>query len=229
MSTRKGVMLNTKSLREQIYESLKKEMQDGHLVPGSYINMNLMSARLGISKTPLRDALIQLETEGFVSILPRKGIRVKKLTLKDIQESYEIIGALESFVVRSVFNKFKDSHIKKMERLNEKQYEAIASSDFEKYYKLNLDFHAVFLNLSDNAALRNVITPVKQRLYDFPRRPYLKEWESQHLREHQEFINCLKNNDVECAVSLLLDKHWAYAAHEKYFQQFYNLDGSQTD
>jgi len=222
-------MLNTKSLREQIYDSLKKEMQDGQLVPGSYINMNLVSAKLGISKTPLRDALIQLETEGFVSILPRKGIMVKKLTLKDIQESYEIIGALESFVVRSVFGKFKKSHITRMEILNKKQYDAIASSDFEKYYKLNLDFHGVFLALSDNAALKKTITPIKQRLYDFPRRPYLKEWESQHLKEHQDFIDCLKNKDVECAVSLLVDKHWAYAAHEKYFQQFYKLKGGKTD
>lgn len=222
-------MLNIKSLREQIYDFIKDELQAGKLTQGSYINMNLMSSRLGISKTPLRDALIQLETEGFVSILPRKGIMVKQLTLKDIKESYEIIGALESSVVKSVFKKINKTHIREMEALNLKQYQAIEESDFERYYRLNLDFHGVFLDLSTNASLKRIITPIKQRLYDFPRRSYLSHWESQHLEEHQAFIDCIKSGDVDCAMSILLDRHWSYHVHEKYFRQFYNLDGSRIE
>lgn len=220
-------MLNTKSLREQIYEFIKQEMQAGSLEKGSYINMNLLSSRLGISKTPLRDALIQLETEGFVSILPRKGIMVNALTLKDIKESYQIIGALEASVVRSVFEKFKSTHIHRMESLNQQQYNAINNSDFETYYRLNLEFHGVFLDLSDNDSLKKIIAPIKQRLYDFPRRSYLHTWESQHIDEHQAFIDCIKKKDVDCAADILTDKHWSYSVHEKYFEQFYDLNDNR--
>lgn len=115
-----------------------------------------------------------------------------------------------------------------MERLNQKQLDAIKTSDFEKYYRLNLDFHAVFLDLSDNDALKKIITPLKQRLYDFPRRSYLKDWEFQHLEEHQAFIDCIKNKDMDCAAAILKNKHWSYAVHEKYFKQFYKLDDRQT-
>jgi len=217
-------MLNIKSLREQIYEYLKDEMQKGKLSPGSSINMNEVSHELGISKTPLRDALIQLEAEGFVIIQPRRGVFVRKLTLREIRESYEIIGALEAAVVLSSFGKFNTTHISRMVDLNEKQRQAIEHQEFEAYYMLNLDFHKVFLDLADNDALISIITRLKQRLYDFPRRKYLKNWESQHLSEHDEFIDHVRNGNREKAASIVRDIHWSFAVHEKYFHQFYKLN-----
>ena len=62
-----------RSLREQVYQYLRTEMFNGRIIPGEYIRLNEMSERLGISKTPLRDAIIQLECERFVTILPRRG------------------------------------------------------------------------------------------------------------------------------------------------------------
>jgi DNA-binding GntR family transcriptional regulator len=218
------IMLNIKSLREQIYEYLKSEMQSGNLVPGSSINLNAISRQLKISKTPLRDALIQLEAEGFVSILPRRGVLVRKLSLHDIKESYEIIGALEASVIQSVFDQFNQKRITRMEQLNEKQMKALNKDDFENYYRLNLEFHSVFLEISDNNALDKIITPLKQRLYDFPRRSYVKDWEFQHLREHDQLIDCIKKGDREGAADIMKNVHWSFAVHEKYFRQFYKLN-----
>jgi len=217
-------MLNVKSLREQIYEYLRMEMQSGKLVPGSAINLTAISEKLGVSKTPLRDALIQLEAEGFVSILPRRGILVNKLTLQDIKEAYEIIGPLEAAVLLSVFDRFDAPAISEMSQLNARQVKAIEQDDFESYYRLNLDFHGVFLNLSDNMALKRTLTLLKQRLYDFPRRRYLKIWEYQHLSEHQQLIDCIKKGDAEGAAAMIKDVHWSFAVHEKYFKQFYKLN-----
>jgi DNA-binding GntR family transcriptional regulator len=75
-------MSNQISLREQVYHFFRQQMQSGMLAPGASINLNEISKKLAISKTPLRDALIQLETEGFVTILPRRGIIVNKLPLR---------------------------------------------------------------------------------------------------------------------------------------------------
>ena len=219
-------MLNIKSLREQIYEHLKSEMQSGNLAPGSSINLNAISRQLMISKTPLRDALIQLESEGFVSILPRRGVLVRKLTLNDIKESYEIIGALEASVVFSVFDQFTSAHITRMEQLNTKQRDALNKDNFESYYKLNLEFHGVFLELSDNNALNKIIIPLKQRLYDFPRRSYLKEWELQHLSEHDQFIGFIKKKDRKRASGIIKNVHWSFTIHEKYFRQFYEISNN---
>jgi DNA-binding GntR family transcriptional regulator len=220
-------MLNTKSLREQVYEYLRDEIQSRKILPGATINLNEISQQLGISKTPLRDAIIQLEIEGFVNILPRRGVTVKKLTLQEIRDSYDIVGALEGSVILNVFEKIKSTHISRMERINEKQIAALDNQDHDKYYKLNLDFHGVFLDLSENTTLMNVITPFKKRLYDFPRRGYIKEWELNNCQEHNQFINAIKDNNREKAASILRDVHWSYAVQEQYILRYYNnLNGN---
>jgi DNA-binding GntR family transcriptional regulator len=220
-------MLNTKSLREQVYEYLRDEIQNRNLLPGSTINLNEISQQLGISKTPLRDAIIQLEIEGFVTILPRRGVTVKKLGLHEIKHSYEIVGALEGAVILSVFDKITASHISQMETLNGEQIAALESETYDSYYKLNLDFHGVFLELSDNKTLLNIITPHKQRLYDFPRRGYIKEWEQNNCEEHHQFIELLKKKDREGAAHIMRDVHWSYSVQEKYIRQFYrNKNGN---
>jgi DNA-binding GntR family transcriptional regulator len=210
-------------LREQVYEFLRNEIQNRNLLPGSTINLNEISQQLGISKTPLRDAIIQLEIEGFVTILPRRGVTVKKLSLQEIKDYYEIVGALESSVILNEFDKFNGSHISRMEKLNAKQKAALENEDFDNYYKLNLDFHNIFNNLSENKSLMRLITPFKQRLYDFPRRGYLKEWELNNCDEHNQFIELVKEKDREGAARMMRDVHWSYAVQEKYILKFYEI------
>jgi DNA-binding GntR family transcriptional regulator len=220
-------MLNTKSLREQVYDYMRDEINTRKLLPGSALNLNDISRRLGISKTPLRDAIIQLEIEGFVTILPRRGVTVKKLTLQEIKDSYEIVGSLEGSVILSIFDKIGESHIAQMEKLNAEQLAALESKAYDEYYKLNLDFHGVFLNLSENKTLMQLITPFKQRLYDFPRRGYIKEWELRNCREHEQFIEMIKNRDRQGAAGLMRDVHWSYVVQEKYIRQYYrNANGN---
>jgi len=67
------MIINQKSLREQVYDFIREELTRGKLIPGDAINLNAISQELGISKTPLRDALLQLDTEGFVTISPVAG------------------------------------------------------------------------------------------------------------------------------------------------------------
>ncbi len=86
---------NLKSLREQVYEYLKIQLNEGKLEHGAFLNLNAISAEMGISKTPLRDALFQLEAEGFVTIYPRRGVKVNVLSLEKIRNIYQILGGLE--------------------------------------------------------------------------------------------------------------------------------------
>ncbi len=214
-------MLNTKSLREQVYEYLRDEISNRKLLPGATININEISRQLGISKTPLRDAIIQLEIEGFVTILPRRGVTVKKLTLQEIKDSYEIVGALEGSVVLNVFDRIGTSHISRLKKLNARQIEALDCKEYDRYYKLNLDFHNVFLDLSENKSLKCIVAPYKQRLYDFPRRGYIKEWELNNCKEHDQFIELIEKKDRQSAAGIIRDVHWSFKVQEKYIRRFY--------
>ena len=220
--------INQKSLREQVYDYLRGELSQGSLTPGMIIDLNVISGKLGISKTPLRDALLQLDTEGFVTISPRRGIFVNRLTLEDIRDCYEIIGALESTAILSVIDDIQPLHLAKMKILNKALQADLQQEDYASYYQRNLLFHGVFLDLSPNAPLRRIITPLKQRLYDFPRRGYLKTWELRNCRDHDQLIKALEKKDREAAVAVWRDVHWSFAKQERFIRRFYFSEGLQA-
>jgi DNA-binding GntR family transcriptional regulator len=216
-------MLNLQPLREQIYHYLRREMQEGDLLPGSHIDLNRISRELGVSKTPLRDALIQLEARGFVTILPRRGVRVNVLSLADVKNIYEILGSLETSVILDVFDRLGPDRLERMEGVNAKYRKAAVEGDYEQIYRLNLSFHDIFLELSDNIEMRGLIMPLKQRLYDFPRRAYLSEWELRNAEEHDRLMEALRKEDREAVQRIWKDTHWSYPYHEEFIRRFYAL------
>lgn len=215
--------LNLQPLRQQIYNYLRQEMQTGALLPGSNIDVNKISRELGVSKTPLRDALIRLEARGFVKIIPRRGVRVNVLTLRNIRNLYEILGALESSVIVTVFDEFDQGRLDRMACINEEYRDAISAGDSEGIYRSNLSFHGSFLDLSENGDLQELIDPLKQRLYDFPRRAYISEWELRNAQEHQQLIAFITKGDREGAAHIMRNVHWSYSYHEEFIRQFYAL------
>jgi len=217
-------MFNTISLREQVYQYLSSQIQAGELRPGTFIKLDVLSKELEVSKTPLKEAIIKLECEGFVEILPRRGILVKKLTSQEIKDLYEIVGTLESMVVLSVFDQLTKEYIAQMKECNEEMLKALENKEFDKYYRLNLKFHDYFLNLSPNMTLRSYIAPVKQRLYDFNRRNYVKAWELENIEEHRKFIRGIEDGDSEGAAKVIKDEHWGWNVHEAHAIEFHDLN-----
>jgi DNA-binding GntR family transcriptional regulator len=217
--------INVKSLKEQVYDYLRGQFQKPILRPGAVINMDATAKKLGISKTPLRDALIQLEMEGFVTISPRRGIYVNALPLSAIKEFYQVIGALESSALLASFPELGAAGIKKMDALNRLMKKAIAGGDFDLFYEKNLLFHDFFIGICANKTLARVIGNLKKRLYDFPRqRRWIKEWEERSIAEHQQIIDFLAVGDPAAAALFLRDVHWSYAVQEKYIRAYYGAD-----
>jgi DNA-binding GntR family transcriptional regulator len=104
---------------------------------------------------------------------------------------------------------------------------SVIEEDFGRYYQLNLAFHDVYLELSDNQELKRTIDPIKQRLYDFPRRSYLKDWELHNCDEHQQFIDLVRKGDRDGAAGMMRDVHWSYEVQEKYIVRFYSRVGER--
>ena len=218
--------INVKSLKEQVYEYLRQQFQTHHLQPGTTINMEATAKKLGVSKTPLRDALIQLEMEGFVTISPRRGIFVNALPLTEIREFYQVIGALESSALQQAFPKMGVAGIQKMDELNRRMQKAIDHDDFDLFYEKNLLFHHCFIDPCGNKTLIRIIDNLKKRLYDFPqKRHWIKEWEESSIREHQEIVDFLTAADPDAAALFLRDVHWSFAVQEKFIRKYYATEG----
>jgi len=214
--------LEYSSLSEHVYLHLRRQMNSGDLTPGSTINIGEIAKQLGISKTPLRDALIHLECEGFVTILPRRGVLVNKLTIEDVRKAYDAIGLVEAFIIKESIHKVTSAHIDALEEINEKMNEEILAGDFSNLFESNLEFHNTYLEISDNEMLKKFILPIKHRLYDFPRQNYIPEWEIRNGKEHSQFIECLKKGDGDGAGKILQDVHWSYEVQKEFIFRFYN-------
>ena len=194
-------------LRTQVSEYLRNELKPENLNPGMIISMNQIMKNLGISRTPLRDALLQLQTEGFVTFLPQRGIRINELSQQDIEDLYEMLGALDSRVLLAVFDKIGSFEIKKMKTLNQEMRENISGSTFVRYWDLNTDFHNVYLNLSSNRPILNQIIIIRQRLFEFGKKDWIRKMREMNHGEHLIMIEMIETGDAVQAADYMRDVH----------------------
>jgi DNA-binding GntR family transcriptional regulator len=210
------------SLREQVYTILRDYLNEGGLRPGQAINLDAIAAQLGISRTPLREALLRLEVEGFVTIRPRSGIVVRTLTETDIRNLYQLIGALEASVLLCEQQALTPARIEAMAQANTEMRVALAGDDFDAYYAANLTLHNAYIEMSQNDELIVRLKIMKQRLYDFPRkRDFVKEWEVASTGEHEQIVTALQVGDVREAARLVQEVHWSFAVQEKFIHRYY--------
>jgi DNA-binding GntR family transcriptional regulator len=222
-------ILNLKSLREQVYDYLREAMNRGDLAPGATLDLNSISRRLGVSRTPLRDALLQLETEGFVTILPRRGCVVNLLTREEIRDLYQLIGSLEAAVIRTESARITASVSNRMKRLNDEMAGALRDDDFDHFYSANLELHECFLALSPNQRLLDLVRTMKHRLYDFPRKKtFVKDWELRSIDEHAELIRLLEAGDARAAADYIREVHWSFEVQKPFIQQYYLSELGRT-
>jgi len=215
-------ILNIKSLKEQVYEYLREQLRTGEIRPGSVIDMEETSKKLGVSKTPLRDALLQLEMEDFVTILPRRKVVVNVLSTEDIRNYYDIIGALESVALLKAFDRIRPEDVDVMQALNDAMAKAIAANDFDLYYEKNLELHNMFLSRCGNESLVKIVNTLKKRLYDFPRsKGFVKEWEETSIGEHQTLIDLVRQDKPLEAADHIRDVHWSFRLQEPFIHRYY--------
>lgn len=214
--------LDTRSLMEKVYDYLRRLIHRGDLAPGLPIDVNGISRRLGISKTPLRDALIRMETEGFVTIRPRRGIYVNPVTLEDVRHYYEIIGTLESRAVIQAFPSIRGRHIKAMHDCIDGMNQAISDSAFDLFYRRNLAFHNTYISLCRNPRMIHILDMQKRRLYDFPRQPHwIPEWEQASMNEHRRILDLLEAGMITECAAYIRDVHWSFSVQEPFIRRYY--------
>jgi DNA-binding GntR family transcriptional regulator len=215
------------SLSSLVYEELKREFNEGLLRPGEFIDLKAFSKKLGISMSPLRDALIRLEGEGFMCIYPRRGVMVRKLTLQDIRNIYGVVGALESAVAADSVQELGQEELALMEGLCSLMDSCLDRGDFSAYSKANHDFHDIYLRRSENTELLAAIRLGKERLYDFSSYPFhLEDWERASTAEHRSLASLFRARSREGVASYIRDVHWSFAVQEPFIRRFYGEVGA---
>lgn len=207
-----------------VYEYLQEQMQQGALLPGSVLDLKSISGRLHISSTPLRDSLIRLEAEGYLTIHPRSKVVINTLELDDFPYLYEIMGALEFTVIANSLDAYTDEVLARMRALNEEMREAVLAGDMGQYDGLHYAFHETFFQISPNRFARRILSPIKNRLWDFPRKNFVREWYLAAVEEHGLIVDAIAERSPEKLTHAVKELHWGYRHNERYIKKIYNLE-----
>jgi len=188
-------------LRDVVFNTLRQAILRGELKPGERLMEIQLANKLGVSRTPIREAIRKLELEGLVLMIPRRGAEVAEITEKSLRDVLEVRGALEELAVKLACQKITDEQIGEL-RVAEKEFEqALSSGDVTVYAEADVKFHDVIYRATDNQRLIQLLFNLREQMYRY-RVEYLKREEAHGtlLIEHKRIIETIANRDMEAAV-----------------------------
>ncbi|MFQ5586647.1 MAG: GntR family transcriptional regulator [Thermodesulfobacteriota bacterium] len=191
-------------MRERIVDFVKEAVIKGRLKPGERVPEPELAERFGVSRTPIREAFRQLESEGFLTITPRKGAVVSPITDKDVREFYTIKSLLEGFAARSACPTFTDTEIKRMEALNEQMEKLAEKDDFKGFFKLDNQFHDIFLRACGNVKLCNLANSLAQQFERFRITSLSQPGRMKNsVKQHRNIISAFKKRNADLVDKLV--------------------------
>jgi len=188
-------------LSQKVYRILKERIIKGNLKPGEKILEVNIAEQLGVSRTPIREALRELAAEGFVKMIPNQGMVVSNVSIEDIKEVLQIRKLLEGFAASIAAKKINKGEIKKLEKIIEKMNISISKDDVLVYSDLNGEFHNLILKVCGNKRLIKICANLSGSDHRFRIRALRDNSErlKYSLKEHQEIVDALKKEDSEQA------------------------------
>ncbi|EST10237.1 GntR family transcriptional regulator [Sporolactobacillus laevolacticus] len=151
-------------VRDEAYKRLRDWIIEGTLSPGVVIRDLDLAEQMGVSRTPIREALLKLEDEGFVITKPNRSTMVSEINLAEAKSLYSIVWTLEKLALEQGINHIKDKQINEMIVINENLKRAIMDRNPLKSNAYDTDFHGVIINSSHNTELSTILNRVKQKL-----------------------------------------------------------------
>lgn len=198
-----------RNLGEQAYERMRESIISLELTPGQVVQENELAEKLGISRTPVRDAFHLLITERLIEVLPQRTKRIASISVSKVLESSIVRLSLESTAFRLAAQRWGTSEEyaladKQLERLLEQQKEAAEQQNTAQFLQLDESFHKQIMLLAGNQTLLEVVHQMRGHLNRF-RYLAMKELvlTSGLVREHEEILDCLRRRDDRGVVQLL--------------------------
>ncbi|MGE5598300.1 MAG: GntR family transcriptional regulator [Bacteroidota bacterium] len=187
---------NYKPLRELVFEALREAIVKGVLKPGERMMEIQLAEEMGVSRTPVREAIRKLELEGLVAMVPRKGAYVASLSMKDIVEVFEIRGALEGLAAELAAERITEEELEELERYLVRITESIESDDLSSMVEVDTDFHSQLYRASRNERLSLIISNLREQIQRFRKTSLsLPGRMRAALEEHKKIVEALSARD----------------------------------
>ncbi|EGD47701.1 transcriptional regulator, GntR family [Ruminiclostridium papyrosolvens DSM 2782] len=189
-----------KPLREVIFNSLREAIIIGELRPGERLMEVQLAEKMGVSRTPVREAIRKLELEGLVDMIPRKGAHVAELSIKDIMDVLEVRASLDGLATSLAAERITDDELKELKHINGQFASYIEKENLNGSIKKDVEFHDIIYKASRNDKLISIINNLREQVQRF-RVIYLKEYNNSKnlIKEHNEIYEAVSSRSMENA------------------------------
>ena len=194
-------------LRDVIFETLRKAIVSGDIKPGERLMEVSLADQMGVSRTPVREAIRRLEAEGLVTMTPRKGTHVSELSVKDIMDVLEVRTVLDKLATDLAAKRMQPAQLKALESVHKQYISCVEKENMEGAVKKDVEFHDLIYAASGNPRLVAVAGSLREHIYRF-RVIYMSGSliAENVLNEHEEILTALKEAQNNIA-SNLAEKH----------------------
>ena len=187
-------------LRDVVFHTLRRGIMQGDLKPGERLMEIKLANRLGVSRTPIREAIRMLELEGLVVMIPRKGAQVAEITEKDLKDVLEVRMGLEDLAVKFACQRITDEQLDSLALASRKFEEAVRKEDLTELAQADVDFHELIYQATGNERLVQLLNNIREQMYRY-RVEYLKDEEIRGslVQEHDALLEKLRQRNLQGA------------------------------
>ncbi|MDO4620233.1 MAG: GntR family transcriptional regulator [Lachnospiraceae bacterium] len=193
-------------LRDVVFYTLRRQILRGELKPGERLMEIALADRLGVSRTPIREAIRKLENEGLVIMIPRRGAHVAEITRQELNDVLEVRRSLEVLAISKACDYMTEKDIRELKEAEEAFAIQIARKDADLTVLGEADehFHDIIYKGTNNRRLIQILNNLREQMYRF-RMEYLKDTDIRQtlVREHDAIVKALENRDKEEATRLM--------------------------
>lgn len=191
-------------LRDVVFQTLREAILKGELKPGERLMELQLASRLGVSRTPIREAIRMLELEGLAVTMPRKGAEVARMTEKDMEDVLQIRKALDELAVGLACDNMTEESLEQLRAALKNFEESTRSRDVKKIAQADVEFHDTIYQAADNPKLVNMLNNLREQMYRY-RVEYLKNDAvyPRLIEEHKKIYEGLRHKDKETVVEIV--------------------------
>jgi DNA-binding GntR family transcriptional regulator len=197
-------LFDNATLADRVYQTLREDILSNRLPPGSSIREADLAAALEVSRGPVREALRRLDSEGLVSVIPRRGSVVSSFSHKEFLDAYRVREVLEVLAITLAIPRLEAKHLTELERLHREMEEMAKDESVETFFSTNDAFHKLFVDRSGNPVLQSTYNTLVDQMRRYNLRSLaLRGGLSRSCEEHEQILGAVKAGDIEQAAELL--------------------------
>lgn len=191
-------------LRDVVFNTLRQAILKGELAPGERLMEIQLAEKLGVSRTPIREAIRKLELEGLVLMIPRKGAEVAKISEKSLKDVLEVRRSLEELAIELACQRISEAALHVLEEAQESFEHAVVSGNAMEIAETDEAYHDVIYNCTKNTRLVQILNNLREQMYRF-RLEYIKDEDKRQilLIEHEKILKALRSRHVAEAKSAM--------------------------